>query len=174
MALYTTRLLLRKMHPDDATDAFDLNNDPDVVRYTGDGPFATVDDARRFLENYDAYEKWGYGRLHCYLRSTGEYIGWCGLKYHPAENETDLGYRLKKKFWNQGFATEAGEVCLYYGFETLKLPAIVGRVMKENTPSIKVLEKLGMQFWKEFDFDAHPGLYYRITREEYLQRRTMH
>ncbi len=174
MPLYTTRLLLRKMHPDDAQDAFELNSDPDVVRYTGDGAFASVDEARHFLENYDAYEKWGYGRLNCYLRSTGEYIGWCGLKYHPDKDETDLGYRFKKKFWNRGFATEASEICLHYGFEIVKLPAIVGRVMKDNIASIKVLEKIGMQFWKEFDFDEHPGLYYRITREQYLQRWSLH
>lgn len=170
MPLYTTRLVLRKMHPDDAQDAFDLNSDPDVVRYTGDGSFASVEEARTFLTNYDAYEKWGYGRLNCYLKENGEYIGWCGLKYHPAEDETDLGYRLKKKFWNQGYATEASLVCLQYGFEKLNLPFIVGRVMKENLASIKVLEKLGMSFWKEYNFHEHPGLYYKVTKEEFFSK----
>ena len=66
------------MHPANAQDAFELNSDPDVLRYTGDVPFATVEEARTFLEKYDAYKKWGYGRLNCYLRETGEYI----LQFH--------------------------------------------------------------------------------------------
>jgi RimJ/RimL family protein N-acetyltransferase len=64
MPIYTTRLLLRRMHPDDAQEMFDLNKDLDVVRYTGDGAFASVEEARQFLASYDAYEKWGYGRLN--------------------------------------------------------------------------------------------------------------
>ena len=160
------------MHPANAQDAFELNSDPDVLRYTGDVPFATVEEARTFRENYDAYKKWGYGRLNCYLRETGEYIGWCGLKYHPTEKETDLGYRLKKKFWNQGFATAASRLCLQYGFEKLALPFVVARIMKANLASIKVAEKLGMTFWKYDDFHGQPGVYYRITREDYFSFQT--
>jgi [ribosomal protein S5]-alanine N-acetyltransferase len=158
------------MQPGDAEDAFALNSDPDVLRYTGDVPFASVEEARQFLANYDAYEKWGYGRLNCYRKDTGEYIGWCGLKYHPAEDETDLGYRLKKDYWNQGYATEASAVCLQYGFEKLDLPFIVARILSENRASIKVAEKLGMRFWKEADFHEQPGLCYRLTREDYFSR----
>lgn len=162
------------MQPDDAADAFALNSDPDVLRYTGDEPFASVEEARQFLANYDAYEKWGYGRLNCYRKDTGEYLGWCGLKYHPAEDETDLGYRLKKKFWNQGYATEASAFCLQYGFEKLCLPFIVARILKENSASVRVAEKLGMRFWKEHDFHGQPGLYYRITKEDYFSHRPAH
>ena len=156
------------MHPEDAQDAFELNTDPDVLRYTGDVPFASVEEARTFLANYDAYTKWGYGRMNCYLRETGEYIGWCGLKYHPDEQETDLGYRLKKKFWNQGFATEASRLCLQYGFEELQLPFIVARIMKENLASISVAEIAGMRYWKDDTFHGEPGVSYRITREDYF------
>lgn len=170
MPIHTSRLLLRKMQPGDAQDMFDLNNDPVVVQYTGDGPFASVEAAREFIASYDDYDKRGYGRLNCYLKESGAYIGWCGLKYYPDEDETDLGYRLKQTFWSQGYATEAGEACLQYGFETIGLPFIVGRVMKENTASIAVLKKLGMSFWKEHNFHRHPGLYYKITPSAYRQQ----
>jgi len=174
MPLYTERLLLRKMYPDDAQDAFDLNSDPDVIQYTGDASFASVQEAREFLVQYDAYEKWGYGRLNCYLKESGEYIGWCGLKYLAEEGHTDLGYRLKKKFWNQGYATEGSEVCLQYGFETLSLPFIVATIMKDNKGSIRVAEKLGMKYWKEQDLHGQRGVYFKLTREEYISLRPKH
>lgn len=85
-----------------------------------------------------------------------------------AEGETDLGYRFKKAFWNQGYVTEASAVCLQYGFEKLGLPFIVARIQEENKASIKVAEKLGMRFWKETDFHGQPGHYYRITKEYYF------
>lgn len=147
---------MRQFLEEDAKGMYELNNDPDVIRYTGDGPFASEDAARDFILQYDSYNKFGIGRLSLLLKDTDEYAGWCGLKYDPVSKETDLGFRLLKKFWNNGYATEAALRSVEFGFNELKLEKIVGRAMKENVASINVLKKTGMVFEKEFE--AHGGI----------------
>ena len=156
ITLETTRLLMREFREEDAEGMYELNNDPDVVRYTGDPAFVSIEATRDFIRKYDAYEKFGRGRLTLLLKDTSEYVGWCGLKYDTISSETDLGFRLLKKFWNKGYATEASLRCLEHGFTDLKIEKIVGRAMQENTASIKVLKKVGMIFEKEFE--AHGGV----------------
>lgn len=162
--LETPRFYLREMTPDDADAAFLLNSDPDVIKYTGDPPFESTEAARRFLNHYPDYKNNGFGRWAVIDKQTGEYTGWCGLKLLKDLNQVDLGYRFYKKHWNKGYATETGKACIHYGFEVLSLNEIVGRAMKENNASIKVLEKCGMQYWKDEDFDKHLAAVYKIIR----------
>lgn len=159
----TPRLGMRRLTPHDAQHFFNLNSDPEVIRYTGDAPFEDVAEARWFLENYDHYKKFGYGRWAVLLKETGEFIGWCGLKFMPELGETDLGSRFFRCHWNKGFATEAAKACVEYGFEKLGLKRIVGRAMEANAASIRVLQKAGLHFLKKIDFDEHPGLYFFIN-----------
>ncbi len=145
--LETPRLRLRESTPDDAEFVYNLNLDPEVVRYTGDSGFESVSEARAFLSNYESFKKFGYGRWICELRETGEAIGWCGLK-----NEAgliDLGYRFFQKHWNKGYASEAAAACLDYGHQVLKMPKIIARAAIANTGSWRVMEKTGMQKHKE-------------------------
>ncbi len=165
----TSRLYLREFMPDDAPHFFALNNDPEVIRYTGDAPFANEAAARAFLEAYDAYARHGMGRWAVIRKEDEAYLGWCGLKYSPDLDEVDIGFRFFRKYWGRGYATEAAQACLAYGLETLGLKEIVGRAMKANHASMRVLEKLGMQFWKEIDFDGEEGV--KTVRCAHCQRR---
>lgn len=160
--LETERLLLREFEVADAPYYYELNQDPEVLRYTGDAPFPTLESAVEFLHNYNHYQQYGYGRWTVILRETGELIGWCGLKYLQDVDEVDLGYRFFQKHWRKGYATESGKACVRYGFEGLKLPFIVGRAMKGNIGSIRVLENCGMTWWKDCILEGHPSVYYRI------------
>lgn len=157
----TERLTLIEFSPTMAQTFFDLNNDPEVVKYTGDPPFESVESAAQFLANYSEYEKSGFGRWAVISKSTNEMMGWCGLKRHE-NGEVDLGFRFFRKDWNQGYATEASIACISYAFHTLKLPYLIGRVMHENLASRRVLQKLGMQYWKEITCEAHPAMCYRL------------
>lgn len=156
----TSRTYLRQLTVEDAVHFFNLNNDPDVLQFTGDEPFNTVADAATFLAVYDQYTKYNVGRWAVMEKERGDFIGWCGLKYHPDTNEYDIGFRFFKKYWNQGFATETAAAVLDYGFNVLHIPVIIGRAMRANSASIKVLEKIGMQFDKHFDFDGRDGVLY--------------
>lgn len=142
----TARLILREMRPDDAPALFLLNEDPEVLRYTGDVPFASERHAREFLADYPAtsYLRDGYGRWACLSRTTHELLGWCGLRMQDS-GEVDLGYRLFQRCWGRGYATEAARACLDVGFATLRLPVIVARAADANVASLRVITKLGMQ-----------------------------
>jgi ribosomal-protein-alanine N-acetyltransferase len=159
----TKRLRLRPFYPGDKQHFYELNEDPEVLKYTGDSPFQSVEDARRFLEQYDHYEQYGFGRWAVLRKTDNMYLGWCGLKYTPYVDEVDIGFRFFRKYWGHGYATEAAQACLDYAFNVLQLDEVVGRAMNKNKASIRVLKKIGMSFLKSFDFEGHPGSYYHIT-----------
>lgn len=163
----TERLILKQFCEDDAKYLFELNNDPDVTKYTGDVAYTSLDEVYEFLKGYDQYEKYGQGRLNVFNKQTGEYIGWCGLKFLEDSDQVDLGYRLLKRHWGKGYATEASIACLDYGFNTLNLQKIVGTAMKENIASINVFKKLGLKYSHDDDCGKHPGVVYVITKEEW-------
>lgn len=164
----TDRLNLREWVIEDSENFFELNNDPEVVRYTGDPPFESIEATREFVRNYDAFEKEGMGRWVCILKETGENIGWCGLRKKP-KGYVDLGYRFHRKHWNNGFATEASQACLEFGFNHLELEKIVAHSMIENKASSRVMQKLGMRFVGEGINEGHPSVGYEITRSEFLK-----
>ena len=129
------RLLYRPFLPEDAEGMYHLNNAPDVLAFTGDAPFESVEAARQFIEHYNPYATTGYGRWTVLLKTTHEYLGWCGLRLDTDSGQTDLGYRFLPTHRNKGYATEAGAACLKYGFETLGLQTIIGRVV----PSLSLI-----------------------------------
>jgi [ribosomal protein S5]-alanine N-acetyltransferase len=159
--LETDRLLLRTFTGDDAQLIYELNEDPDVIRYTGD-PIRDISHARQVLEQtiLPQYALNNYGRWAVHIKENLRFIGWCGLKNRPERNETDLGYRFMKDSWGKGYATEAAFACLIYGFEKLGIPRIVGRAMPENRASLKVLEKCGMKYIGDEVVDDHPAKTY--------------
>ena len=162
--LETERLFLREITAADAVIAYELNLDPEVIRYTGDDPFDSIEEARQFLQSYDHYEKYGFGRWGVIRKEDGEFLGWCGLKYTADLDEYDIGFRFFKKHWNKGYATEAAKACIELGFREHGMTVIVGRAMKENTGSVRVLEKIGLTFTGTFDFDGEAGVIYKIAR----------
>jgi RimJ/RimL family protein N-acetyltransferase len=172
LILETPRLVLREINPEtDAQAMYELNLDPIIKKYTGDDPFESVKTARLFFEKYDHYQIHGFGRWAMVLKETNEIMGWCGLKNHG--DFIDLGFRLIPRFRGFGYTTEASIASLGYGFNTLKMTEIVGRTLPHNHASINVLEKIGMEFWKE---DKCNGIdntfYYRINKNQFLNLTT--
>lgn len=145
--LETDRLILRPMKNEDAILLFELNSDPEVVKFTGDNACLNLADAEKIITELSCpqFQKYKMGRFSTFLKD-GTFLGWCGLKYFPEKDEVDLGYRLHRCFWGQGLATEASRASLKYGFEVLGLKRIVARSMPENISSLKVIQKLGMTF----------------------------
>ncbi len=151
----TERLLLRTFTMEDASLIYNLNLDPDVIRYTLD-PMADIDKAKEVLEEVilPQYALYNHGRWAVHIKPGLEFIGWCGLKTRPEMNEIDLGYRFMKTAWGKGFATESAHACLKYAFEKLNHQRIVGRALPANTASIRVLEKCGMIYLGEEVIDG--------------------
>lgn len=160
----TKRLILREFSSEDAQFMYDLNLDSEVMKYTGDLPFSSIKESQDFLENYSDYKKNGFGRWVVCLKETDEPIGWCGLKLNE-ENIVDLGFRFFKKHWGKGYATESAQACLDFGFQTLDISEIIGRAATENGASVRVLEKLGMEFFKSDDCKGIPNAKYFRARK---------
>jgi ribosomal-protein-alanine N-acetyltransferase len=162
--LETNRLYLRRMTIEDAENIYLLNLDPEVIQYTGDDAFESIESAQQFLLNYDHYSKYDFGRWAVIEKNSDAFLGWCGLKYTPETDEYDIGFRFNKKYWNQGYATEAAQACIVLGFEKYKMSRIIGRARKDNTGSIKVLEKIGLSYFEAYDFDGNEGVLYQILK----------
>ncbi len=164
----TNRLLLRTFTSDDAPLLYELNLDPEVIKYTGD-PMKDIDHAKEVLEQIilPQYALYNHGRWAVHTK-TGlnpmaiGFIGWCGLKFRADRNEIDLGYRFLKTAWGKGYATEAAFACIKYGFEKLNLQRIIGRAMPDNIASLNVLKKCGMVYIGDEIVDEHPAKTYEI------------
>ena len=141
----TPRLRHRAMTTADAETFFRLKSDPEVNRYTGEEPFASLDVARDALATYPDFETHGFGRWGVELKETGELIGFSGLKRLDEFDAVDIGYRFFPQHWGKGYATEASSACLDFGFQTLGLDRIIALVIQDNAASIRVLEKTGMR-----------------------------
>lgn len=99
----------------------------------------------------DSYEKNGHGKWAVIHLQSQRLIGYCGIAVTPIEGklENELGYRFEPEFWGQGLATEAAKACLQYGLNKLNLDYILAIVEAENYASVRVLEKIGMEFVKK-------------------------
>ena len=159
----TDRLILREFTMDDPALIYDLNLNPDVIRYTRD-PLKDLAHAAEVLEKtiIPQYALYNHGRWAVHVKPSQEFIGWCGLKYRPELNEIDLGYRFRKEAWGKGYATEAAYASIQYGFEKLGLKIITGRAEIGNTGSCKVLEKCKMTFMGIEEVDGYPVRTYEI------------
>jgi ribosomal-protein-alanine N-acetyltransferase len=163
----TERLKLRSFILEDTEAMYELNSDPEVMRWTGDVPFESVDAAREFLKAYDPYSVHGYGRWAVIRKEDGRFIGWSGIKYHKEADYVDLGYRFFRSAWAKGHASEAGKAVIGLAFQKFELESLVGRVARENTASIRVLEKLGFTFWKEAACESIvDALYYKLEKTQ--------
>ena len=141
-----------------------LNSHPEVMRFTGEPPLSSLEDARQAIADYPEFETVGYGRWACVLKETRDVIGFCGLKYLPELNEVDVGFRFLPEYWGQGIATEASAACIAFGFDVLKLERILGLVLPDNGASIRVLEKCGMTRSGDVTYDGERALKYEILR----------
>lgn len=143
----TKRLILRPLNHDDVSLIVALNSDPDVMKYIGN-PNASVVRAREYVENrVEQYkDRPGLGIFVAQIKTTKEEIGWFCLKNLDETTEIEIGYRLLKKFWGKGFATEGAERLLNNGFENLNLKEVVGVTLPDNKASQRVLEKIGLKY----------------------------
>jgi len=153
--LQTKRLILRPFTEADAPAYHALVSDPEVLRYTGESPITSVEEALDILRTRPLrdYAVHGFARMACVLQETNELIGFCGLKrLEELNNEIDIGYRFVRRYWGLGLASESAAALYAHGKTELQLTRIIGLVMPENTGSVRVLEKLGMQREKAVRF----------------------
>jgi RimJ/RimL family protein N-acetyltransferase len=167
----TERLLLRPFTPDDLDEFALLCADPEVMRYIGTSEAQSRERAgMRFHALIKHWNDHEFGLWAVIEKAGAEFTGFCGLQYLDNTLEIEVGYRLAKRFWGMGFATEAASASLRFGFEELAVDRIVAVVQPENVASCRVVEKIGLRYVKDAHFYQSDVKYYAITRAEYGPR----
>lgn len=148
--LETGRLLIRQLTAEDADFILELVNDPSFIQNIGDRNVRSIADARAYILNGPAasYAKNGFGLSLVVLKETGESIGMCGLIKRDALEHVDIGYAFLPRYWSKGYAVEAAQAMKNYAKEEFGLKHLVAVVDPANQGSIRVLEKIGMDFEK--------------------------
>ena len=178
----TERLLLRDWSDADAAPFARLNADPRVMEFFPAALDRAQSDAlmTRIRANL---ARDGYGLYAVEEKSSGAFIGFTGLAVPefdaPFMPATEIGWRLARDAWGQGYASEAAAAVVAKAFDRLGLAALVSFTAEWNRPSRRVMEKIGMTHDPADDFD-HPALpeghklrrhvLYRIGREGRLSR----
>lgn len=169
----TERLILREILPTDIDGMFELHSDPEVHRFLGNKTVKSKEETNNLINFVrQQYIDFGIGRWAIIDKSTNNFIGWTGLEFvtvltNNHKNYYDLGYRLIRKYWGQGIATETAIASLEYAFEKLKTDEVFARADSENIGSNKILEKVGLKFIETFNLDGIKHNWYKIDRNDY-------
>jgi len=161
--LQTERLYFRRLTSEDVGLLFELDSDPETMRFISRGEPTPRDRIEnvimpRVLGYYRPWPPQGFWIAH--LRDTKEFVGWFHLRPDKiTPDEMELGYRLKRNVWGRGLATEGSRALVERGFGEWGYPKICGRTLTVNLASRRVLEKAGLQFEADFIWneDALPG-----------------
>lgn len=171
--LFTSpRLGFRTWQGFDLDDFAVINADPEVMRFF-QKPLSREETQAMMDRMQRMYEEKGYCYFAVDLLETKELIGTIGLGWKTFESDftpcVDIGWRIGKKFWNQGLATQGALACLNFA-QQKHMSEVVSMASTGNTASIQVMKKIGMNFCKEFEHselknfpDIQRCSLYRIT-----------
>jgi RimJ/RimL family protein N-acetyltransferase len=166
--LTTERLVLRPLEERDAEVFCGLLQDPEVVRFIGDGTIPSREDCWRAVAAWLGH--WvlrGYGPWAVTDRESGAFMGRVGIHFPYGWPQPELAYTLGKPFWGRGYATEACRAALDWAFTERDFPELVSLIYPENARSIRVATKLGETLRGESSLHGNPLLLYAITRAEW-------
>lgn len=163
---------MRDIVPEDAEDMFELDSDPEVHKYLGNKPITTMDEAEASVEYIrKQYKDNGIGRWAVVEKSSGEFLGWSGLKWEteiePYSPYYDIGYRFKRKHWGKAYGTETARLSLEYGFNKMGMKEISGGAHVDNVGSNKILSKVGLKYIEQFYYDGMLHNWYTLKRDQY-------
>jgi RimJ/RimL family protein N-acetyltransferase len=176
--LRTHRLCLRRWCAMDREPFAALNADPRVMEHFP-APLSHEESDTLAARIESHFEQHGFGLWAVEIVDVAPFAGFIGLSVPRFEAHftpcIEIGWRLAKEFWGSGYATEGARAVLAFGFEQLRLPAIVSFTVLGNLRSRRVMERLGMTRNPADDFN-HPALpeghplqrhvLYRLSRPE--------
>ncbi len=150
----TARLLLRRWRNDDLKPYAQLCADPEVMRWIGRGALRTMQESSDAITSFEKmWNEHGFGLFALEVVDTGEFLGFSGLaipnflpEIMPA---VEIGWRLKRSSWGRGYATEAAQASLDFGFRDRELNRIVSIHQEGNEASGRIMQKIGMTLERE-------------------------
>jgi [ribosomal protein S5]-alanine N-acetyltransferase len=173
LSLQTERLVLRNWLETDVDSYLLLSRDVGYNCFSPPGRFlvhSNEEAKEKIRQRITLFEDQRLGKFPIFLRRTGEFVGTCGLEPFElaGQPELELGYRLCLKHWGQGYAAEAASAILGYGFDDLGREKIMAFALHQNRASLKILEKLGFQYVKDFAHGELPHRLYEFPRARFL------
>ncbi|KRE11826.1 GNAT family acetyltransferase [Bosea sp. Root483D1] len=168
-AFETDRLALRPRTMVDFEACLAMDRDPRVVQYIP-GPWDDTEKHEAFLrERIQTDFGKGLGYWSIFSRDTeSRFLGWVLLiPYDGIGPKVEIGWRLNRSAWGQGYGTEAARPFVSYAFDQIGLPEIVADIDTRNVASHRIAEKIGMQHAGDMMYGAIPMKSYRLTRRNY-------
>jgi RimJ/RimL family protein N-acetyltransferase len=182
--LETPRLVIRQFTEDDVDNLFNLDSDPEVMRYLSGGLPTPREKIRDqiipfHLGVYDRLDRLGTWAAESAV--TGEFLGW--FHFRPRRGSDDianieLGYRLRRPAWSQGYATEGSRALISMGFTDLGVERVFALTLTVNAASRRVMEKCGLTLVRTFPYEEpyviegteHGEVEYALTKPEWAAR----
>ena len=160
----TQRLILREFQREDLAELAPILADSQVMKFSPTGVNSIKQVQERIESFINCYKKFGFGKWAVIFKEHNKLIGYCGIAVERIDNqdESELGYRLNSRYWGQNLATEAALATIQYGFNQFKLPYVLGIVERENIASVRVLQKIGMQYKRKTIFHGVEMDVYRV------------
>jgi RimJ/RimL family protein N-acetyltransferase len=168
IATFTTaRLLAEAVTSLHFHDIHRLHTDPQVMKtLSADGQPLSEEAIRESIRQaVDHWQQHGFGFWVFHRKSDGQFIGRGGLKTYQIDGKDVIGlaYAVMSDYWSRGFATEMGRASLEVGFGQLSFPEICSWTLPTNLASQRVMEKLGFQYERDFEFAGLPHRFYRLV-----------
>lgn len=170
----TARLNFKLMDENDSALLFELDNDPQVMEYLTRGKTTTMSTIKDvFIPRMQAYRnpQQGWGLWQVNLNENDSFIGWILIRpmgfftAKPDFSDIEIGWRFKRKSWGKGYASEAAQAVADVITANVEIKALSATALKDNNGSIKVMEKLGLQFIEHYtysdEFGELPAVLYR-------------
>ncbi|NRA79965.1 MAG: GNAT family N-acetyltransferase [Pseudoalteromonas sp.] len=161
----TARLSFRLMDENDAELLYELDNDPEVMKHLTRGKVSSMQTIKEvFIPRLNAYrnEQKGWGLWQVNIIESNEFIGWVlvrpmGFFEQPDFSDLEIGWRFKKMSWGKGYASEAALAIAKAVSEPEEIKSLSATALKDNLGSIKVMEKLGLKFVKNYTHKDEQG-----------------
>ena len=156
----TDRLLMRRWLESDREPFAALNADPKTMLYFPSLLDRPASDA--FADRIEQrFDQLGYGLWALEVTETGEFIGFTGLSPMPEDvrgaGGVEVGWRLARRAWHHGYATEAARAALRVAFDGVGLSEIWSMTAVLNEPSQAVMRRLGLTWVASFDHPKVPA-----------------
>lgn len=152
--LATERLILRRFTAADLDNLFELDNDPEVMRWINGGiPVSRQVIQNEILPTFLTYDHRHptFGFWAAIDKSRGGFLGWFSIRPTSSQSgDALLGYRLRRTAWGQGYATEGVRALIDRAFLEPGLQRIVATTYEKNLASRRVMEKAGLTLIRRF------------------------
>ncbi|MFD2117197.1 GNAT family N-acetyltransferase [Paenibacillus yanchengensis] len=174
MYLQTERLIIRDFQVSDWQDVYSYTSNPIVMKYIPEGVF-TEQQAEQFVKEQQSKGK-PADKFAVVLKDREQLVGHLSFERYFGDHTYEIGWVFHPSYYNKGYATEAAQAVIAYGFQQLNLHRIVATCQPENPASYKVMEKIGMRkegFFKQcipYENGWWDELYYAILQSEWVER----